>query len=69
MLFDIGSGMCGLRHSKSLQQAKFKFAARTSNKLPRRKQRGIENLTTIYYAASGGEFNPECRLKLVGEIF
>ncbi len=33
-----------------------------SNKLPRRKQRGIENLTTIYYAASGGEFNPECRL-------
>jgi hypothetical protein len=29
------------------------------NKLPRRKQRGIENLINFYYAASGGEFNPE----------
>ncbi len=32
------------------------------NKLPRRKQRGIENLIKTYYAASGGEFNPELRL-------
>ena len=29
------------------------------NKLPRRKQRGIKNLIKTYYAASGGEFNPE----------
>jgi hypothetical protein len=29
------------------------------NKLPRRKQRGIENIINFYYAASGGEFNPE----------
>jgi len=31
---------------------------RPRNKLPRRKQRGIENLIKTYYAASGGEFNP-----------
>jgi hypothetical protein len=34
-----------------------------SNKLPRSKQRGIENLIESCYAASGGEFNPEYRLK------
>ena len=37
------------------------------NKLLRRKQRSIENLTTSDYAASGGEFNPENRIKIVCE--
>jgi hypothetical protein len=37
-----------------------------TNKLLRRKQRSIENLTTSDYAASGGEFNPEWRLNKQG---
>ena len=34
------------------------------NKLPRRKQRGIENINKMHYAASGGEFNPKLRLNI-----
>jgi hypothetical protein len=34
------------------------------NKLPRRKQRGIKNLIKIYYAASGGEFQPGVTIKV-----
>jgi hypothetical protein len=44
-----------LSHLVIYSEAKAEF----DNKLPRRKQRGIENLINFYYAASGGEFNPE----------
>jgi len=39
---------------------------RENNELPRRKQRGINNLgPLLIHAASGGELNPITRLKLL----